>query len=635
MILAWIAALAAPDLVHAEWRRDREAVLAARDTVEPARALTALGRLRDPATLPELERGLAASDPETAVAAARALGWTPGGGPVALRALRQRAVPTDPIAARSAEFGLHWQLIEAVGRQGDARALSTLAAHLTSPWPFDAAAARAILRLHRNGVDVTGRIGDLVAAVRRPDVRSQQAVSQALARIGLVHPRPAEVQAVALAATTAPLPALRRDLLQAVADHLRDTQRRTVLHQALADLPLVRAMALDLVGPTDDATEQVVASLTHADWRVRRAAITAAGRLALDEPLRALLDGAELDPFARGQVLAALGGVAPPDAPWPVRAAVVDQEDDAVLRTLAGSADAAPGLRSAAMAALLERNPTPSMLLPLLAAPDPRIREAAVASLADHPSRDLAEELVLGLRVERDAGTVAALLVTLLDWAPRGVVVRSRFLDSALRREARNRTPRIRDAARALAAALGTPVDATPDPPVTRELILPDGTVTTTTGDLPDPAEVRRYTEAVLVTSAGEVTIALDPATAPLAVYQFVTLARSGFYDGLVWHRTVPGFVAQTGCPRGDGWGGPGWTIVDEVSDRPFTTGAVGMARSERDTAGSQFFVMTGAARFLDGDYTRFGRVTDGMEAIHALARGAALERVLVRMEQP
>ena len=126
-------------------------------------------------------------------------------------------------------------------------------------------------------------------------------------------------------------------------------------------------------------------------------------------------------------------------------------------------------------------------------------------------------------------------------------------------------------------------------------------------------------------------TLSLDPETAPLAVGNFALLAEQGFFDDVFWHRVVPGFVVQTGCPRGDGWGGPGWTVPDEVSATPYVAGSVGMARNTpHDTGGSQWFITTEPTPHLVGDYTRFGTVVQGMDVARRLERGDRITSVRI-----
>ena len=125
---------------------------------------------------------------------------------------------------------------------------------------------------------------------------------------------------------------------------------------------------------------------------------------------------------------------------------------------------------------------------------------------------------------------------------------------------------------------------------------------------------------ATLHTNHGDVTISFFPAEAPLAVNNFLFLAGEGFYDGVVFHRVVPGFVVQGGDPTGTGRGGPGYTFRDELeSSRRYTRGTVAMANAGPNTNGSQFFVCLEDAG-LPNAYTIFGEVTSGMDAIDSIA---------------
>ena len=129
----------------------------------------------------------------------------------------------------------------------------------------------------------------------------------------------------------------------------------------------------------------------------------------------------------------------------------------------------------------------------------------------------------------------------------------------------------------------------------------------------------------VLQLKDGEVRIALDAERAPDHAERLKTLANQGFYDGLKFHRVIPGFMAQTGDPRGDGTGGSDLPdLKAEFSDVPFERGTVGMARSsDPDSANSQFFIMFDRADFLDNQYTVGGQVTDGMDAVDAIKKGS------------
>jgi peptidylprolyl isomerase len=123
----------------------------------------------------------------------------------------------------------------------------------------------------------------------------------------------------------------------------------------------------------------------------------------------------------------------------------------------------------------------------------------------------------------------------------------------------------------------------------------------------------------------GTVTIALRPDIAPNHVERLKTLTRQGFYDGIVFHRVIPGFMAQTGDPTGTGMGGSDLPdLAAEFSDVSFTRGVIGMARSESpDSANSQFFITFADAPWLNGQYTVVGEVVDGMEAVDAIKAGS------------
>lgn len=124
---------------------------------------------------------------------------------------------------------------------------------------------------------------------------------------------------------------------------------------------------------------------------------------------------------------------------------------------------------------------------------------------------------------------------------------------------------------------------------------------------------------ATLATSCGDIVIALDAEAAPNTVNNFVFLSEEGFYDGLTFHRVVPGFVIQGGDPAGDGTGGPGYEFGDELPEGGYPQGSVAMANSGPDTNGSQFFIVTGDASALPNAFSRFGEVTEGLEVAEAI----------------
>lgn len=128
---------------------------------------------------------------------------------------------------------------------------------------------------------------------------------------------------------------------------------------------------------------------------------------------------------------------------------------------------------------------------------------------------------------------------------------------------------------------------------------------------------------AYLDLKTGRVTIELRPDLAPRHIERIKELITQGYYDGLKFHRVIEGFMAQTGCPDGTGYSGSGQNIAAEFTDEPFIRGTVGMARAANpDSGDSQFFICFDDAQFLNGQYTVWGNVTEGMEHIDQIAKG-------------
>jgi peptidyl-prolyl cis-trans isomerase B (cyclophilin B) len=140
-----------------------------------------------------------------------------------------------------------------------------------------------------------------------------------------------------------------------------------------------------------------------------------------------------------------------------------------------------------------------------------------------------------------------------------------------------------------------------------------------------------------MTTSEGAIELELFDDDAPATVGNFRKLAGDGYYDGLTFHRVIPDFMIQGGCPRGDGTGGPGYSFEDEFNDHPVSRGYLAMANAGPNTNGSQFFIVTAeACPWLDGKHTVFGRVTSGMDVVDAIShvesdgRDRPLEPVLL-----
>jgi cyclophilin family peptidyl-prolyl cis-trans isomerase/HEAT repeat protein len=145
------------------------------------------------------------------------------------------------------------------------------------------------------------------------------------------------------------------------------------------------------------------------------------------------------------------------------------------------------------------------------------------------------------------------------------------------------------------------------------------------------PAARGQTQRATIRTRRGDVVLELFGADAPITVRNFMNLARSGYYRGTGFHRVVPNFVAQDGDPRGDGNGGPGYSIRDEMNPRRYERGALGMALSGPDTGGSQYFITHSPQPHLDGHYTVFGRVLSGYGALDAIIQGDRILSIVVR----
>ncbi len=143
--------------------------------------------------------------------------------------------------------------------------------------------------------------------------------------------------------------------------------------------------------------------------------------------------------------------------------------------------------------------------------------------------------------------------------------------------------------------------------------------------DSPPPMSIdvnKQYFATVNMATGGKFVIQLFPDKAPLTVNNFVFLARQGFYNGVTFHRVLEGFMAQTGDPTGTGMGGPGYKFANEDSDLTFDKpGVVAMANSGRDTNGSQFFITFSPQERLNGDYTIFGQVIEGMDVVNGITR--------------
>jgi peptidyl-prolyl cis-trans isomerase B (cyclophilin B) len=139
----------------------------------------------------------------------------------------------------------------------------------------------------------------------------------------------------------------------------------------------------------------------------------------------------------------------------------------------------------------------------------------------------------------------------------------------------------------------------------------------------------KQYT-ATIETEKGNLVLELFASDVPMTVNNFMSLAREGFYDGLTFHRVVPGFVVQGGCPIGDGTGGPGYQFDDEITEHTHVAGALSMANSGPNTNGSQFFITYTPQHHLDGHHSVFGQLVEGMDVLERIEQGDVMIRITI-----
>lgn len=139
----------------------------------------------------------------------------------------------------------------------------------------------------------------------------------------------------------------------------------------------------------------------------------------------------------------------------------------------------------------------------------------------------------------------------------------------------------------------------------------------------------KKYT-ATIETAKGNLVLELFAAETPITVNNFVCLARDGFYDGVTFHRVIPGFMAQGGDPTGTGAGGPGYNFDDEFSQKKHETGTLSMANAGPGTNGSQFFITYAPQPHLNGHHSVFGQLTEGMDVLKNLTNGDVMTKVTI-----
>ncbi|MBI4544557.1 MAG: peptidylprolyl isomerase, partial [Gemmatimonadetes bacterium] len=435
-----------------------------------------------------------------------------------------------------------------------------------------------------------------------------------------------------------------RGLRAALADSAGERQRAlAALQRALADAhPHVVINAIRSLATYQDPTAAppVMAQMARMDAKLAYAAATALGdiggaaavsalaALAVDGGAPVSLRGAALASLLRLDVSsgAALARSLARETAWLARlyaaralAAGRWATASPLITTLLRDLDArvaAAALDAGVTLAGDSLDAIQPLYIEALAHPDPGVRAAALRGVARRADpADLALVLEAYDRAQSDTGTndaAVAALQALGRFAAGGApVARSFYL-----RFPRSPDPVVRAQA---VAQLGKgswgeafPVETGRDPWFYRQIIE----------ELVEPEISRGARKRVRIeTAGGAIILELAGADAPLTVYNFLALVRSGFFTGGRWHRVVPNFVLQDGDPRGDGTGGPGYAIRDELNRIRYLRGTVGMALSGPDTGGSQFFITHSPQPHLDGGYTVFARVVEGIEVADRVAQ--------------
>ena len=426
---------------------------------------------------------------------------------------------------------------------------------------------------------------------------------------------------------------------------LKDRASAPLLVRLLSDatgdvaLSVSAIRALAQMGATE-AVAPLIAQFGRdsVDPNVRLEIITALGTLKAREGLplvedaltddwptlraAALRSAAEIDP---PHLLMLLSGM-DPDPHWVVRAALADvlgtlPPEVATERLRALLNDADKRVVPAALDALAKlRVPdVDTLLLDALKTPDIGIRTAAADAIGRLKPAGGAAALRAAFTFAQGDATYSARAAVLGALAGYGAPEAGETLHAALA----DKDWALRVRAAELLHRLDPSVDA-------NRAIRPVPGVPVMPYDSPELLNPTYSPHAFIETAKGTVEIELNVLDAPQTAWNFVTLARKGFFNGLQIHRVVPNFVVQDGDPRGDGSGGPGYTIRDELNDKPYVRGTVGMALEWRDTGGSQFFITHSPQPHLDAKYTVFGRVVNGMDVVDRLQQLDVIQQVRI-----
>jgi cyclophilin family peptidyl-prolyl cis-trans isomerase/HEAT repeat protein len=620
--------------------------LHASDVFVRRQAALAAGRIGDPAAVDGLVEALSDSDQTVRAAAAFGLGLLKDGRAIEPLVALVRSVPAAE--QRVAEAEAVTAVAKIGGDEGVAALRGILGNGTTPGVPTSLAQSTALLEAWRLGTRAPVPV--LLAYAEDPDVNARWRALYSLARL-----RTARGVAALLNALPDPTPLVRAVAARGVSRALTDSAKLAPqdvagrLRPLFGDSdPQVRINALRALATfRDSAFTGLAAPLVNdADLNVAVQAETTLGVLggaaaaaALAPRLgsavfalrrQALIALGQADSAAGVAAAAALGG----DADWRWRSVAAEAFGAARDRArLEAQLDDPDGRVVAQALQGLQRivPESDTTLLPrardLLAHADPAVRSVAADLLARRPAVADVDRLIQAyVRAAGDPfndarlSAVAALGAIARASADGRIAVASRLLAAApraedylVRRLARDRLP---DAAERWGPATPVATGRSPEDyrDVVRRHVLP---------------AVRGQAPRVTIeTDRGNLLVELAATEAPLTVAAFLSLVERRYFDGSRWHRVVPNFVAQDGDPRGDGWGGPGFVLRDEVNPMRYDVGTMGMALSGPDTGGSQFFVTHSPQPHLDGTYTVFGRVVGGLNVLRAITQGDRIRSI-------
>src|SRR5438067_1860282 len=617
------------------------------DAVVRRQAALAIGRIGDPAGTDLLVDALADSGVAVRAAAAFGLGLLKDARAVPPLLALVRAVPAAEQGPPQAEAVT---AMAKIGGDESAAALRGILGNGSTPGvPTSLAQSTALLEAWRLGTRAP--LPALVGFAEDPDPTARWHAVYALARLRVARSVPALlralddstpfVRAVAARGLSRALIDSARFDPQVVVGRLRpllgdrDPQVRINALRALATFhdSAVARLAVPLAGDAD--VNVAVQAETTLGVLGGRAAVEALGaRLAsavFALRRQALIALAQADSAAG---VAAAAAALPRDADWRWRSVAAEVFGAARDRSRleAQLTDGDGRVVAQALQTLTRLVPEADTTLgprarQLLAHPDPAVRSIAADLLARHPATADVDRLIQAYT--RAAGdpfddarlsAVAALGAIARAGAEGRLAVAGRFLATA---------PRADDyLVRRLAA------ERLPD---AADRWGPAAPIATGRGPEGYRDAVRRYLLAALRGQPPRVTIETDRGTmvaelyateAPLTVAAFLDLVERRYFDGSRWHRVVPNFVVQDGDPRGDGWGGPGFVLRDEMNPVRYDVGTMGMALSGPDTGGSQFFITHSPQPHLDGSYTVFGRVVSGFNVLAAITQGDRIRSI-------